>query len=169
VESSFKKKYEKINEPDGSIVLKFKSQRIGAHFGSGIGAFLVLLLFPVSCAITSPVFVSSKTTASDSSVIWWIFASAVVWVLLTRFINFTTNTIKILPNSGIEFKGKKLPFADIQTIGTMNETTARNAKGTAYVYANSHGSQIKITNYVLLELAEAISSEIKKSSGISWR
>ena len=99
----------------------------------------------------------------------WLICALVLWIFAVRFINFTKNTIKIIPNSGIEFKGKKLPFSDIQTIGTMNETTARNAKGTAYVYANSHGSQIKITNYVLLELAEAISTEIKKSSGISWR
>ena len=82
--------------------------------------------------------------------------------------NIKTSIIKIIPNSGIEFKGKRLPFADIQTIGAMNETTARNAKGTAYIYANSHGNQIKITNYMLPELANAICSEIKKSSGVSF-
>ena len=92
-----------------------------------------------------------------------------LWVWGVRKFNISKTTLLIKPKEGLIFGGKQLPFSEIQSIGTMNETTGRIAKGTAYVYANSHGQQIKVTSYVPLALADAISEEIKSSSGIEWK
>lgn len=174
MQSSFKKGYEKTNNPDGSIDLSFKTQRIGAHGGSGFAGILIMAMYPVSCAVTSPAIIPfyDPRSARDGfpagiAILWNILAFA-LWIWSVRKFNFQKSILTIKPNSGLVFAGKQLPFSDIQTIGTLNETTTRNAKGTAYVYANACGQKVRITKYMPLELAEAIATEIKQASGFSW-
>ena len=174
MESSFKKGYDKKVNADGSIKLNFKSEKIGAHSGSGIASILVVAMLPVSCAVTSPLMIPfyDKASAREAFpvglMIFWNICAFGLWIWGVRKYNIRKSGITIKPNEGLVFGGKQLPFSEIQTIGTMNETTGRNAKGTAYVYANAHGQQIKITQYVPLALAEAISQEIKENSGVAW-
>ena len=171
MESSFKKPYERIVNSDGSIDLKFKSERIGAHAGSAAGMLLMIIGFPLSCAVTAPLAMKlgNKPTEDASVLIIWNVLAVVVWALAIRWINIRPATVTVLPNVGLKFKGKQLPFADIQTVGTVNETTNNNPKGTAYVCARSHGSEVRITRYVRRELAEALAQEIRSSSGVQWK
>lgn len=174
MKSSFKKGYDKSTKTDGSIELSFKTERIGAHSGSGFAGILVMAMYPVSCAVTSPAILPfyDSRAARDSFpvgiVIFWNILAFALWIWSVRKFNFQKSTVIIKPNVGLIFFGKQLPFSEIQTIATLNETTSRNAKGTAYVYANAGGQKVKITKYVPLELAEAIVNEIKQASGISW-
>lgn len=174
MESSFTKGYDKTVNADGSIDLNFKSEKIGAHSGSGFASILVFAMFPVSCAVTSPVLFPfydsrAKDSLSLGALLFWVACAVGLWVWSVRKFNISKTTLLIKPKEGLIFGGKQLPFSEIQSIGTMNETTGRNAKGTAYVYANSHGQHIKVTRYVPLALADAISEEIKSSSGIEWK
>ena len=174
MESSFKKGYDKTVNADGSINLSFKSEKIGAHSGSGFAGIILMAMVPVSCAVTFPVVfifsdASSRREAFPTGATFlWIVCALGLWVWGVRKYNIKKAKFVIKPNEGVIFGGKQLPFSEIQSIGTINETTGRNAKGTAYVYANSHGQQIKITGYVPLPLADALAEEIKNSSGHSW-
>ncbi len=170
MESSFKKGYDRTVNADSSINLTYKSEKIGAHSGSGFAGIIVFAMLPVSCAATLPLvypFMDGKNPGT--LMIIWIFGSIGLWFLGVRKYNLRKSKLVIKPNKGLIFEGKQLPFSEIQSIGTMNETTGNNAKGTAYVYANSHGQQIKVTSYVPLALADAISEDIKSSSGIEWK
>lgn len=175
MESSFKKGYDRTVNADSSVQLSFKSEKIGAHSGSGFAGILVFAMFPVSCVVTSPVLVpfydgrARGNSLSLGALLFWVACAIGLWVWGVRKFNISKTTLLIKPKEGLIFGGKQLPFSEIQSIGTMNETTGRNAKGTAYVYANSHGQQIKVTSYVPLALADAISEEIKSSSGIEWK
>jgi hypothetical protein len=169
MESSFKKAYEKTTNSDGSIDLKFKAERIGAHFGSGVGAFLILLLYPVSCAVTYPVAsmfgeVGGRNTSNTPILVWNVVAIA-LFIIAARMVNIGRTTLTIKPKEGIVFNGKQLPFKDIHSIGTVHETTGNNPKGNAYVSAQSHGTEVKVTRYVRKDLAEAIAAEIRGASG----
>ena len=172
MESSFKKAYEKTTNSDGSIDLKFKAERIGAHFGSGLGAVLVLLLFPASCAVTYPVAsmfgeIGGRNTSNTPIFVWNVLAFA-LFIIAARMLNISRTTLTIKPKEGIVFNGKQLPFKDIQSIGTVHETTGNNPKGNAYVSAQSHGSEIKVTRYVRKDLADALAAEIRGASGKGW-
>lgn len=174
MESSFKKGYDRTVNADSSVQLSFKSEKIGAHSGSGFAGILVFAMLPVSCAVTSPVLLPfydgrAKDPLSLGALFFWLACAFALWIYGVRKFNIRKTTLLIKPKEGLIFGGKQLPFSEIQNIGTMNETTGRNAKGTAYVYANSHGQQIKVTSYVPLALADAISEEIKSSSGIEWK
>ena len=174
MESSFKRGYDKTVNADGSINLSFKSEKIGAHSGANYAGMIILAMFPVSCAVTSPLIfmLSDKASMRDEFptglMFLWIICAAALWIWGVRKYNIKKAKFVIKPNEGVIFGGKQLPFSEIQSIGTINETTGRNAKGTAYVYANSHGQQIKITGYVPLPLADALAEEIKTSSGHNW-
>ncbi|GKT26755.1 hypothetical protein [Acidovorax sp. SUPP3334] len=174
MESSFKKGYEKSISSDGSIELSFKTERIGAHSGAGFAGILMLALYPVSCAVTSPAmipFYDSHSVRNEfpvGLVIFWNILAVALWIFVVRKFNFQKSSLTIRPKVGIIFEGKQLPFSDIQTIATLNETTSRNGKGNAYVYASAGGRKVKITKYMPLELAETIAAEIKQASGFSW-
>ncbi|MCY1243559.1 hypothetical protein D9M72_565780 [compost metagenome] len=100
-------------------------------------------------------------------VVWPVISMVLLYFAIKAILK-TTGTLKILPDVGLSFDGKNLPYKDIDDIGTANEIAANNPKGTAYVYANTHGQQIQITKYVPLHLAEAIANEIRAASGTRW-
>ena len=50
----------------------------------------------------------------------------------------------------------------------MHETTGNNPKGNAYVSAQSHGTEVKVTRYVRKDLADALAAEIRGASGKGW-
>lgn len=172
MESSFTKGYDKKVAPDGSIELNFETLRFGAH--SGLGVILLLVMLPASCAVTSPVVIifndahASRQSFQSGIMALWIVCTFALWFFSVYKLQRVQSVLKIKPAEGVIFLGSQLPFADIQAIGTYNETTTNNAKGTAYVFANSHGRQIKLTKYMPLELAEAIANEIKQASGCTW-
>ncbi|GKS97664.1 hypothetical protein [Acidovorax sp. SUPP2825] len=174
MESSFEKGYDKIIYPDGSIELNFKTQRISAHSGSNFAGILMMALYPVSCAVTSPAmmpFYDSRSVRNEfplGLVIFWNILAVALWLFSIWKFNNKKSSLTIKPSVGIIFDSNQLPFAEIQTITTLTETSSRNGKGTAYVCANANGRQVKITKYMSPELAETIATEIKNASGYSW-
>ena len=173
MESSFKKAYDRTVNTDGSIDLKFTAQKIGAHSGAGFAGILVLAMLPVSCAVTLPVMYaltdqrSMRNGFPTGPVIMWNIVAVALWIFIVRKYNFRKSKLTIKPGEGLLFAEKQLPFKDIQSIGTSHETTGRNPKGNAYIYAQSHGKEIPLTGYVTKELADALASEITNAPGIA--
>jgi len=70
-------------------------------------------------------------------------------------------------------KQVSLPFSDISTIGVHVRQVSNLKFGTldisAYVYATSNGTEIRITGFLKQALAEAIQKEILNNSGYSWK
>jgi hypothetical protein len=167
MESSFAKGYEKQYGANGTLDISYKAERWGSHKGAGaFGILLLLVLVPASCAISSPILLLAKS--EKIFFLAWPMASMLLLYFAIKRILKTTGTLKITPNVGLSFDGKDLPYQDIDDIGTANEIAAGNPSGTAYVYANTHGQQVKITRYVPLPLAEAIANEIRAASGTRW-
>ncbi|WP_440532081.1 hypothetical protein [Variovorax sp. YR566] len=167
METSFAKGYEKQYGANGTVEISYKAERWGSHKGAGAFGFLIfLILVPASCAVSSPILLLAKS--EKLFFVAWPLASMLLLYFAIKQILKTTGTLKITPNVGLSFDGKNLPYQDIDDLGTANETAASNPKGTAYVYANTHGQQVKITKYVPLHLAEAIANEIRAASGTRW-
>jgi len=164
MESSFKKEYERQVMMDGSIQVTFRSKAVGAHAKSGFGA-LSLILFPVSCAITSPVpykMIASDANGADKSeaLLVWNFLAIAIWLGVLWIYNNRQSKLIIKPRQGVVFGAKQLPYAEIDELGTMTESTRNHPVGTAYVYAKTNGREVKLTKYVPQALAEAILREI---------
>ena len=172
MESSFKKAYEKNVLPDGSIELHYKAKRMSPStmVGALVAAFLLLL--PASCAITLPVaamFNTARESLGDTSKGLWMALAMPLYVVMVYFLVNTKATLVIKPREGLLFKGKQLPFSEVQNIGTMDHPNGNSKASTAYAYADSHGKKIEVTKYVPLTLATAIMEEIKVGSGIAWK
>jgi hypothetical protein len=168
MESSFKKGYDKKVNADGSFELSFRSRRL---LPGALAVILPLVLYPVSCAISFPFLGGMKAMRNDTlTATTWNVASIIVAIIIViclyNFFIKSRNQIQVNPNIGISFNGKQLPFKDINSIGTVNTF---NKKGAAFIYADTHGIQAKLSNHIPLELAEAIAEEIKGASGIAWK
>jgi len=111
---------------------------------------------------------------------WLIYGVIVsLYNLITGFIK-TNKTITIKVGDGLIFnkpnnvrKQVSLPFSDISTIGVHVRQVSNLKFGTldisAYVYATSNGTEIRITGFLKQALAEAIQKEILNNSGYSWK
>lgn len=169
MESSFKKGYDKTVNADGSFELSFKSRRL---LPGAMAVFLPILLYPVSCAISFP-FVGGMTAMRNdtlSAMTWNVTALIVALIIVVcvfKFFISNKNRILVKPNIGISFDGKQLPFKDISSIGTNNLNVMK--KGATIVYADTHGTQVKLSSCITTELAEAVAEEIKGASGSTWK
>lgn len=172
MESSFKKGYERTVNTDGSIELKYKAKRMSPAAMAGAGMAAILVLFPVSCAVTLPVasmFNDHGQSLGQTSKGLWTTLAIILYIGILYFLVNTKGSLVIKPNQGLIFNGKQLPFSEIQNIGTIDHPNAKVKAGASFVYAGSHGTQIRVTKYVPLALAEAVAAEIKQSSGMGWR
>lgn len=159
MESSFKKTYEKVSNTDGSFDLKFKSQRNGGSIG-----FVVLGWFIPGCWLAWKI--SDSIDRYSATV--WVIAYLLVLVLPVVVIAYAfkrEQTITVIPNQGLKFDGRSLPFDDVQTIGTQAKGQRKN---NAYVLAVTHGTKVKLTSFVSESLAQALATEIKDASGTTW-
>jgi hypothetical protein len=168
MESSFKKGYDKKVNADGSFELSFQSRRL---MPVAFSVILPLVLYPVSCAVSFPLVGGLSAARSDNlSLTTWNVVSIMVAVAIVIFIFkcFISSRSQILvkPDIGISFNNKQLPFKDISSIGTINLNSMK--KGASVIYADTHGTQVKLSSCVAEELAEAIAEEIKSASGIKW-
>ena len=171
MESSFKKGYDKTVNADGSFVLSLKGQRRGAAKTSGYGVTYVcffLLCVMMAFTITNKMSFGGSvaayllTTALIACSTWFVFYS------VFKNLNTKNTSLQVKPSEGIVFEGKQLPFRDIQSIGVTHQTTANNLDGNAQVYAVTHGTNVSLTGWLPLALADAIAGEIKGASGIQW-
>ncbi len=169
MESSFKKGYDKTVNADGSFELTFKSKRFGAKTAKSFALLGVFALFPASCAITSPMVLAFDKSNSNTGVVIWFFVAFALWFFVMHFTANLKTTILVKPNSGLVVNGKNLPFKEIDQIGTINYPGAESDKIAAFVYADTHGTQVKISKYITLSLAEAVVREIKEASGVVWK
>lgn len=160
MESSVQKAYERVTNEDGSIDLKFEGKRFGQGAASS-GFLLSLILFPVSCTVTSPIMAMPKNPSNGLIVVWFLVAF-MLWFFVMWWISTTSHTIKLRPGVGLEFDSVRLPFHEISHLGTMTDHQ------TAYIYATSHGTEVRLGKYLKPALADSIVSEIKEVSGTTW-
>jgi hypothetical protein len=171
MESSFKKGYDKTVNADGSFELSFKSRRLSPKTSASMGTLMIFVLFPVSCAVTLPVagmFLSPRQDLADVNKFLWNALAFTLLFILLYLVTFCKTRILVKPDVGISFGGKNLPFKEISEIGTLDHPYSANKKGAACVYANTNATQVNISKYIPLALAEAVAEEIKKSSGMGW-
>ena len=171
MESSFKKGYDEKVNADGSYVLMLKGQRRGAAKTTGYP--LVLFIIFLFCAfftfnIAEKIFPNNM---GGFLFTWSVLAFGSWFACYFLFKKSQAKNVDILvkPSEGLMFEGQQLPFKDIQTVGVSHQTTHNNLDGNAQVYAASHGSNINLTGWMPLALAEAVASEIKQSSGMGWK
>lgn len=171
MESSFKKAFERTQNPDGSIELSAKSKRLGFF-----PTLLVIAMVPLSFAPAFIVFMLITAASADFSremqknVIggFVILGSAIVtFVFGYRAISNKRSSITIRPKEGLLFEGNQLPFKDIQSIGVLGITNAQGAEG-AYVTATSHGNEIRMIGSLPRAVANAMAEQIRTDSGLSW-
>ena len=171
MESSFKKGYDKKLNADGSYVLMLKGQRRGAGKTSGYPVLLFIIF--IFCAFfTNNIAEKISPQNVGGYLLAWAALAFGTWLVIYfvfKSLNSKNTDILVKPSEGLIFEGKQLPFKDIQTIGVSHQTTHNNLDGNAQVYAASHGSNINLTGWMPLALAEAVANEIKKSSGMSWQ
>lgn len=163
MESSFKKAYEKTVAPDGSVTLIFRGQRVGVNEATAFFMLLLVVGLPASCVATYPVAsMVGDVWGNNNAPRWiWTFIAVAIWLVVGRALAFTKGSVLIKPSEGIVFRGKRLPFKDIQTLGTINQTNSGAPKGKAYVSARSHGNDVRVTPYLNPDLAEAVADEIR--------
>lgn len=159
MESSIQKAYERVVNDDGTIDLKFDGKRFGQNAAAS-GFILSLVLLPTSCAVTYPLLHLGKP--GGGIFMAWVVAAFAVWFMLCNFIANASHTIKIKPSLGISFDGTQIPFNEIKKIGTTSDGRS------AYVYAVSKGTEVRLTKYLAPALAESIVDEIKAGSGTTW-
>ncbi len=162
MESSFKKEYEKQTLQDGSVELKFTAKRIGPS-AAGFMIIISAVLFFCAWGATAAIFMIK--TNDPQGIMSGIIAFAFIWIFMT-LVHDKKSKVVIKPNEGLIFDEKQLPFSDISQIGDV-EVSGRG-KYTAYVYANAHGNEIKITSYMPPAKARAIKQEILTASGMNW-
>lgn len=163
MENDFKPAYEKIKNPDGSVEYQFKSKRIGVQHGIAPFLLALIVLWPASCAVTSPVVMTAgKGGEAGFIVLWNLLAIALLFFVLYKF-NTVQDSVRVLPHQGLSFCGKSLPSEAIESIGTMVFSTGANPTGTAYVYATSKGKQIQITKNMDSVLAASLKDEFLKT------
>ena len=172
MKSSFTKGYEKDLLDDGSIVLKYKAKRMSPAAMASAGTLALIVLFPVSCAVTLPVaaiFNGLRQDLGDTNKLLWTTLALIFFTVILYFLVNTKATLTIKPYEGLIFMGKRLPFSDFQNLGTIDHPNARSKAGAAFVYAESHGKQIAVTKYIPLALADNFAKEIKSVSGMVWK
>ena len=171
MESSFKKGFDKKVNADGSYVLMLKGQRRGAGKTSGYPVLLFIIFLACAFFTNNLAEKISPQKVGGFLLAWAVLAFGVWLVIYFVFQRLDSKNTDILvkPSEGLIFEGKQLPFTDIQTIGVSHQTTRNNLDGNAQVYAASHGSNINLTGWMPLALAEAVASEIKNSSGVAWK
>lgn len=166
MESSFEKGYARSINADGSIVLTYKAHRVGAHF-QGAAIVLSMSCWAVLTFLVIGASLKVVGSASTNVFVCAVIAFVLTMVLGRKLVNVTSKMM-IKPGEGIIFDGKQLPFSDMHRLGTSHETTLKNANGTAYVYAESYGKEIRLTKNISVSLAKALSDEIKQASGLAW-
>lgn len=73
-----------------------------------------------------------------------------------------SRALTIIPQQGIKWGNKQLPFRDVNRFGITRVTTGIGQSG--YVYAESQGREIMITPHIPISLANAISEEIQREA-----
>ena len=168
MENTFKKSYAKKMNPDGSFELSFKSKRMGSNMSPGLGIAMMFSVYLASCAATYP-FIPLERAGGGAMVVdkmsWLIAGTIVAFIAMYLLVN-TKDAVLIKPNEGVAFRGNSLPFKDMKVVGVMTQTSG--SKNSAYVYAETNGTQAKITRYITPELAKEIQREIENHSGVNW-
>lgn len=171
MKSSFKSAFEKKTNPDGSVELSFHESKFAAgQIGSGAAgnALFFVLLIP-SCVVTSPVL---KLPSEGLGLLLWIAINIVIWVFGWKWLTKAKGQITVVPNEGLRFKGKQLPFADIKQLSVMTEQAPDkhgNVHSSAYVFATAHGQEVRITKNVPESLATTLVDEIRQAASGALR
>lgn len=155
MENSFKKAYDRKDNPDGSFELRVKGRRTPGG--------LMLRLLPVTLII---LFVGGTlrgiggdAIAGPGIVICFFFALR--WALSGE------SVVTVRPNEGLQFSGKNLRFADTESIRVVTHSHVNRYN--SFVIAWSGGNEIQLTLGIPEAAATALVSEIRNGSGVTWK
>jgi len=159
MKSSFKKQYDAIDHPDGSVTLEFRHSRLSV-LNQAKYSFFSTLFFII------PLMFISVSISSESLI---LFILALILALPACFlyyrIMFPTRGTIVLTPEGIKFSNdkKQLALEDISNVGTMTETrtVGMRINESAYVYAEALGNKIPLTRNMSPALAAALFNYIK--------
>ncbi|WP_152494928.1 hypothetical protein [Paraburkholderia kururiensis] len=159
MESTFSAQFETIQQGDGSTTIKY---RVKIHQGPNAAkanafAFfgsLVYLYFTWGFSLVSKLI----------ALVMVIFYVLCVY----KYILGRAKSVTIIPGQGLRWSHHQLPFSEIKDFGVMrvqvNSMGQHNVSG--YVYAESRGREIAVTEHVPFALASAIRDEIHNRSFI---
>lgn len=162
MESTFKKQHESVRLPDGSLELRFKSNRLGAHRSEEAGAAIAIPLLIVAAVVGF-----GGAYLFNSPTFGGLLALVAVSVIFCKIFGQSTRTLVLRPD-GIVFAGgkKQLAFRDIDDFGVMTETrSGRQYAETAYIYAEAMGQSIDLTGHMAKPLADLLLREILDFKG----
>ncbi|WP_430227725.1 hypothetical protein [Paraburkholderia tropica] len=160
MESTFSPQFETVKQADGSSTIKY---RVKIHQGPnaasaiafGLFGSLVYLYFTWATSLVSPLIAFAM----------FAFYGLCVY----KFVVGREKTLTVVPGQGLRWGTHQLPFTDVKEFGVMRVQT--NSRGhhnvSAYVYAESRGREIAITEHVPHALACSIRDEIYNRSLIT--
>lgn len=153
MESTFSAEYQTTRQADGSLLITYRNK---GHHAPGFTGHIALLTLPAAfyLLITVAVLYSAPLVGV---VMLGLFAWVVVFIARgnRRFLT-------VVPQQGIKWGNKQLPFRDISRFGIKRVTT--NVGQSGYVYAESQGREIMITPHISMSLANAICEEIQREA-----
>lgn len=153
MESTFSAQFETVQQADGSTIIKY---RVKIHQGPnaasaiamGLFGSLVYFYFTWATSLVSPLISLAMLTFYG--------------LCAYKFIVGRAKLLTVIPGQGLRWGMHQLPFSEIKDFGVMRVQT--NSRGqhnvAAYVYAESRGREIAITEHVPYALACAIRDEI---------
>ncbi|WP_321870875.1 hypothetical protein [Paraburkholderia tropica] len=153
MESTFSSQFETVQQTDGSIIIKY---RVKIYHGPNAASASALALFG------SLVYFYFTWATSLAAPLIALLMLAFYGLCAYKFFVGRGKSVTVIPGQGLRWGLHQLPFSDIKELGVMRvQSTSRgqlNVSG--YVYAESRGREIAITEHVPFALASAIRDEI---------
>ncbi|MBH9685120.1 hypothetical protein [Burkholderia cepacia] len=153
MESTFSAEYQTTRQADGSLLISYRSK---AYHAPGFMAQIALLI-PLALFY----LVLTAAALYSAPIFGVIMLGLFIWFLVV-IVRGISRSVTVIPQQGIMWSNKQLPFRDINRFGITRVTTNRGQSG--YVFAESQGREIIITRHISMSLANAICEEIQREA-----
>lgn len=161
----------KSTAPDGTVTLSFKSRGTRVRAGSAMPVFLVILLFPVSCTVSSPAAflffdpVASRNEFQYGVAMIWAALSLLLWAGIVRAYNHRRSvhreSMTIVPREEVRPSIGRYSFQEYGCFAVRTDATLGFRRNTSYVAAVGKRAEYRITMYMSDGQARAIAGEIE--------
>ncbi|GAB6846599.1 MULTISPECIES: hypothetical protein [Burkholderiaceae] len=159
MESTFSAQFETVQQSDGSTTIKYRVKIYQGPNGAKATTFALL---------GSLVYFYLTWAFSLVSSLIALLMLAFYALCAHKFITGRAKSVTVIPGQGLRWSHHQLPFSEIKDFGVMrvqaNSMGQHNVSG--YVYAESRGREIPVTEHVPFALASAIRDEIHNRSFI---
>lgn len=153
MESTFSAEYTTARQADGSLLISYRTK---AYHAPGFMAQIALLI-PLALF-----YLALSAAALYSAPLFGVIMLGLFIWFLVIIVRGISRSITVIPQQGIMWSKKQLPFRYINRFGITRVTTNRGQSG--YVFAESQGREIIITRHIPLSLANAICEEIQREA-----